>query len=77
MSDMIGHEIKKQYGVISEKRSWRKELNLVSWNNKDAKFDLRSWSVDHGKCSKGITLTYEEARALHEILQKIFGETER
>ena len=77
MGDVIGHEIKKSYGVISENKSWRKELNLVAWNNKDAKFDLRSWTFDHDKCSKGVTLTYEEARELFGILKKIFGEEDR
>lgn len=43
---------------------WTKELNRVSWNEADAKFDLRSWSADHTKMGKGITLTNEEFQTL-------------
>ena len=45
-------------------KGWSKELNLVSWNERDPKFDLREWSPDHTKMGKGITLTYEEMQAV-------------
>ena len=65
MSDNITHKIVKQIAVLgNSKGSWNKELNLVSWNGRDAKLDVRDWPPDHGKCGKGITLTYEEARDL-------------
>ena len=41
-------------------KGWSKELNLVSWNDRDPKFDLREWAPDHTKMGKGITLTYDE-----------------
>ena len=69
MSDKITHEIVKHIAVIgSSAGSWRKELNLVSWNGRDAKLDVRDWPPDHGKCGKGITLNYEEARDLCQAL---------
>ena len=55
--------------VISEgKGGWKLELNLVSWGDRPAKYDIRSWSPDHEKMGKGITLTPEELRSLKGIL---------
>jgi hypothetical protein len=65
----ITFDIIKHYGVLSEESGgWKKELNLVSWNGRNPKFDLRDWSPGHGKMGKGITLTREEAAALRELL---------
>ena len=65
----ITFDIVKTYGVISEEKGgWRKELNMVSWNGRTPKFDIRDWSPDHEKMGKGITLTKEEAAKLAELL---------
>ena len=38
----IKYEIKETVAVIAESvKSWKKELNLISWNGKEAKYDLR------------------------------------
>ena len=47
------------------------ELNLVSWGGRPAKYDLRSWSPDHEKMGKGLTLTKEELVALKGLLNKL------
>ena len=66
----IKYEIKKEIGVISEgKKGWNKELNLISWNDKEAKYDIRDWNEDHSKIGKGITLTKDEAVKLIELLK--------
>lgn len=49
---------------------WKLELNKVSWNGAAAKFDIRAWSEDHAKMSKGITLSAEEANALYVALRE-------
>jgi hypothetical protein len=68
-------DILKTYGVLSEEKSgWRKELNLVSWNGRNPKFDLRDWAPDHEKMSKGITLTQEEAQKLRDFLNAALEE---
>ena len=68
----IKFEIEKELGVIAESaKGWKKELNLVSWNGKEAKFDLREWSQDHEKMGKGVTLSNDELRALKELLNNI------
>lgn len=68
MSD-IKFEIKETLGVLSESsKGWKKELNLVSWNDKEPKYDLRDWDGEHKKMGKGVTLTAEELKRLKEIL---------
>lgn len=68
MADMK-FEIVEHIGVLSEKKSgWKKELNKISWNEKEPKYDIRDWSEDHTKMGKGITLTEEELRELTKIL---------
>ena len=65
----ITSEIVRHFGVISEGKSgWKKELNLVSWSGRDAKFDVRDWAPGHEKMGKGITLYQEEAAKLAELL---------
>ncbi len=64
----IKFEIVKELGVISEgARGWTRELNLVSWNENPAKFDIRDWSPDHSRMSKGISMTEEEMEKLVEL----------
>jgi hypothetical protein len=65
----IKFEIVKSIGVLStSEKGWSKELNLVSWNDRPAKYDLREWSPDHEMMSKGITLSKEELQALKALL---------
>lgn len=71
----LKYEIAEELGVLSEnEKGWRKELNLVSWNEREPKYDIRDWNPNHERMSKGITLTKEEAEALYEILKEEFGE---
>jgi hypothetical protein len=65
----IKFEIKKELGTIAESaKGWTKEINLISWNGKEAKYDLRDWAPEHEKMGKGITLTEEELKNLRDIL---------
>lgn len=68
----IKYEIKEELGVLSESaKGWQKELNLVSWNGAEPKYDLRDWAPDHEKMGKGITVSADEAQKLYKILAKI------
>jgi hypothetical protein len=68
----IKYEIIKNIGILSTSASgWSKELNLISWNDREPKYDLRDWSADHTKMGKGATLSKEELDALRELLNKI------
>ncbi len=68
----IKYEIVKELGILAEGRNgWTKELNLVSWNDREPKYDLREWAPDHEKMAKGITLSHEEAAELKKLLNAI------
>lgn len=72
MSDIV-YVIKKQLGIIETyPTGWRKELNLISWNDSTPKYDLRDWDPEHRYMSRGVTLTPDEAKCLYEILKKEF-----
>jgi hypothetical protein len=71
MAEII-FEIRESIGVISESpKGWTKELNLVSWNDKEPKYDIREWDPEHEKMGKGVTLNTEEIRKLKELFDKI------
>lgn len=64
-------EIINQIGVISTSSSgWSIELNRVSWNGNEPKYDIRPWSPDHTKMGKGITLSDNELLSLSALLDK-------
>lgn len=66
------YEIIKKLGVLSEnKNGWKREVNLISWNERPAKIDIRDWDPNNEKMSKGITLSEEEAENLLNILKEI------
>lgn len=68
----IKYEIKEKIGVISENdKGWTKELNLISWNDRETKYDIRDWNEGHDRMGKGITLTDEEITNLKDILNKL------
>jgi len=76
----IKYEIIKKIGVLSksapalsrvEGSGWAKELNLISWNDREPKYDIRDWSPDRAKMGKGVTLSKEELLALKELLNTI------
>ena len=70
----IKFEITKQIGVLSESnKGWTKELNLVSWNGRDAKFDIREWAPGHERMGKGVTLSHDEAKLLSKLISQEVG----
>lgn len=67
----LKYEIIDTVAVLSESpKGWKKELNLISWNGRDPKYDMRDWAPNREKMGKGITLTEDELMALKEILQQ-------
>ncbi|USK75905.1 YdbC family protein [Peribacillus frigoritolerans] len=68
----IKFEIKETMGTLSQSpKGWNKELNLLSWNGKEPKYDLRDWAPEHEKMGKGITLTKQELKELKKLLNSI------
>ena len=67
----IQYQNVKEIAVLSASdRGYTKEINLISWNGKEPKYDVRSFSPNREKCGKGITLNADEAAALLKALQK-------
>ncbi|MBR2254635.1 MAG: hypothetical protein IJ856_02285 [Candidatus Methanomethylophilaceae archaeon] len=66
----IVYDVVEKIAVLSESsKGWTKELNLISWNGKEPKYDIREWSPDGSKMSKGVTLSEEEASILKRVLE--------
>lgn len=66
------YEVKETLGVLSSApNGWERQLNLVSWNDRDPKYDIRDWAPDHTKMGKGISLTADELAALKDLLADI------
>jgi len=58
--------------VLSESsRGWTKELNMVSWNDREPKFDIREWAPNHERMGKGVTLNREEMKKIKDILNEM------
>ncbi len=65
----IKYEVVKEIGVVSEgSNGWTKEINLVSWNDREPVYDLRTWAPGKDRMGKGITLSAEEVQNLKKIL---------
>ncbi len=68
----LKYEIIETVAVLSESpKGWTKELNLISWNGRDPKFDIRDWAPDKAKMGKGVTLSKEELEQLKIKLNEI------
>ncbi|MCT4632677.1 MAG: PC4/YdbC family ssDNA-binding protein [Firmicutes bacterium] len=68
----IKYDIVEKVGVLSENSSgWTKELNFISWNGRNPKFDIRDWDPEHDKMGKGLTLTKDELLKLRELLNSM------
>ena len=62
-------EITEHIGTLSESsKGWTKELNKISWNGGEPKYDIRDWAPEHEKMGKGVTLTEEEIRKVQDII---------
>ena len=66
----VTFEIKEFIGALdtANDNGWRRELNLVSWNGGAPKFDIRVWSADHTRMSRGITMSEEQGIRVAQLL---------
>ena len=65
MAEFSPPDIQKEIGKISTAKSgWSLELNFVAWGSYAPKYDIRTWSADHQKMGKGVTMTKEEMDAV-------------
>ncbi len=69
----LSYEVDEHIGVMStSSNGWTKELNLIAWNGRSKKYDIRDWAPDHKKMSRGITLSEYEAKSLYDLLRARF-----
>lgn len=69
MANEFTYEIVEEIAKLSaSSKGWTKELNLISWNGREPKYDIREWSPDKSKMGKGVTLSNEEAAILKKAL---------
>ena len=63
------YEIIETIAVLSQSpKGWTKEINIISWNGREPKYDIREWAPDRAKMGKGITISKEEAEILKKAL---------
>lgn len=68
----LKYQIKRNVGVLGEgTKGWKKEVNIISWNDRKPKVDIRDWDEAHEKMSRGITLSKEEVIKLRKLLQQL------
>ncbi|MBU3159513.1 hypothetical protein KPL37_07055 [Clostridium frigoris] len=68
----IKFDIIKNIGVLSDDgKGWKREINIVSWNDRKPKIDIRDWDEEHIKMRKGITISKVELNKLKEVLNDI------
>ena len=74
----VRFEIKKHHGVLkTNQNGWRRELNIVEWNGGEPKYDIREWSPDHTRMTRGLTFTPSEMHKLTQILMFLFEDSYR
>ena len=65
------YEIVEHIGTLSESaKGWTKELNKISWNGGEPKYDIRDWAPEREKMGKGVTLSENEMVKLMSICHK-------
>ena len=66
------YEVTERIAVLSTNaRGWERQLNMISWNDHEPKYDIRDWSPDGSKMSKGISLSHDEMAVLKDILNEL------
>ena len=55
--------------IITKYNGWTKELNYISWDDREPVYDIRTWSSDHSEYGKGVTVTAGEMKRLQELIK--------
>ena len=65
MAAGVKFEIVEHLCVLKDRKpAWDLELNLVSWNGGEPKYDIREWDPEHQRCGKGITMDLDTLKNL-------------
>ena len=66
------YEVTEKIGTLSQSTNgWSRQLNLISWNGRAPKYDIRDWAPDESKMGKGVSLSLEEVKILKDILNSL------
>lgn len=57
--------------LFKSNNGWVKELNFISWSDREPVFDIRTWNEDHTSYGKGITITSKQMAVLKQLLSEI------
>lgn len=69
---MKKYDIYKHIGQISEPNNgWIKELNYISWDDREPVYDIRTWNPEHTEYGKGVTITAGQMVVLKQLLNEI------
>ncbi len=68
---MKKYEIYKHIGDLSyPNNGWTKELNFISWDDREPVYDIRTWNTEHTKYGKGVTITSGQMAVLKNLLNE-------
>ena len=60
----------KHIGRLCEPNNgYVKEFNLVSWNNREPVYDIRTWNINHTEWKEGIVITHNEMFKFQRLLE--------
>ena len=66
------YNIYKHVGDLSKSNNgWTKELNFISWDNREPVYDIRTWNTEHTQYGKGITITVSQMVILKKLLNQM------
>lgn len=71
MADIKFDIIEKLGTIVEGSKGWAKEVNIISWNGRKPKVDIRDWDENNEKMGKGLTLTKEELKTLKGLLNSL------
>ena len=61
--------LKHHLGTLREsEKGWSREVNVVSWEGAASRLDIRDWSKNKDRSSKGVTFTRAEVERLRDML---------
>ena len=68
----IKYEVVQRIAVLSQRpRGWERQLNLISWNDAEPKYDIRDVSPDGTRMGTGSSQSHDELAILKGILNDL------
>lgn len=69
---MKKYKIYRHIGRLSALNNGRiKELNFISWNDREPVYDIRTWNEEHTEYGEGVTITAGQMAVLKQLINEI------